>query len=240
GEPVSEDEVFVAVKTCKKFHNTRVPVVQKTWGKQTKHIEYYSEEADESIPTIDLGVPNTEGGHCAKTYAILVCAVRQAHIAVITCLVCPGHCAKTYTILVCAVRQAHISVITCLVCPGHCAKTYAILVRAVKQAHIANKKWLVITDDDTLLSVPRLRRLLACYDPTEPVALGERYGYGVNANYGYDYVTGGGGMVFSLPTVHQLLSCPCGAPNSPDDMHLGMCLKRFNIPVTHSPLFHQV
>ena len=42
-------------------------------------------------------------------------------------------------------------------------------------------------------SVPRLRRLLACYDPTEPVALGERYGYGVNANYGYDYVTGGGG-----------------------------------------------
>ena len=41
-----------------------VPVVQKTWGKQTKHIEYYSEEADESIPTIDLGVPNTEGGEC--------------------------------------------------------------------------------------------------------------------------------------------------------------------------------
>ncbi|KAI0214809.1 Beta-1,3-glucosyltransferase [Lamellibrachia satsuma] len=160
GEPVSEDEVFVAVKTCKKFHKTRVPVVQKTWGKQTKHIRYYSEEADESIPTIDVGVPNAEGGHCAKTYAILV--------------------------------------------------------RTVWQSHIDNKKWLVITDDDTLLSVPRLRRLLACYDPTEPIALGERYGYGVNANYGYDYVTSGGGMVFSLLTVRQLLGCRCSTPNSPD------------------------
>ncbi|KAI0216568.1 Beta-1,3-glucosyltransferase [Lamellibrachia satsuma] len=167
-----------------KFHKTRVPVVQKTWGKQTKHIRYYSEEADESIPTIDVGVPNAEGGHCAKTYAILV--------------------------------------------------------RTVWQSHIDNKKWLVITDDDTLLSVPRLRRLLACYDPTEPIALGERYGYGVNANYGYDYVTSGGGMVFSLLTVRQLLGCRCSTPNSPDDMHFGMCLKRLNIPVTHSPLFHQL
>ena len=42
-------------------------------------------------------------------------------------------------------------------------------------------------------SIERLRKLLACYDPSEPVALGERYGYAVPRGYGYDYITGGGG-----------------------------------------------
>ena len=39
-----------------------VPVVLKTWGKQTTNIEYYSEEEDESIPTVDLGVSNEKSG----------------------------------------------------------------------------------------------------------------------------------------------------------------------------------
>ena len=39
-----------------------VPVVKKTWGKETKHIEYYSDKEDPSIPTIDLGVENTKAG----------------------------------------------------------------------------------------------------------------------------------------------------------------------------------
>ena len=34
--------------------------------------------------------------------------------------------------------------------------------------------------------------------------------------------------------------CRCGADDAPDDMTLGMCLKRLAIPVTHSALFHQV
>ncbi|XP_050986065.1 beta 3-glucosyltransferase a isoform X3 [Labeo rohita] len=71
GQPVKSDNIFVAVKTCKKFHSDRVPVVKKTWGKQTSLLEYYSDYADPSIPTVDLGVPNTERGHCGKTFAIL-------------------------------------------------------------------------------------------------------------------------------------------------------------------------
>ena len=42
-------------------------------------------------------------------------------------------------------------------------------------------------------SLERLRRLLACYNPEDHLALGERYGYQVAKGYGYDYVTGGGG-----------------------------------------------
>ena len=42
-------------------------------------------------------------------------------------------------------------------------------------------------------SLDGLRRLLACYDPNNLVAMGERYGYGVSKGHGYDYITGGGG-----------------------------------------------
>ncbi|MEQ2303770.1 hypothetical protein AMECASPLE_020272, partial [Ameca splendens] len=48
-----------------------VPVVKSTWEKDAAHLEYYSDVTDASIPTIKLGVPNTEKGHCGKTFAIL-------------------------------------------------------------------------------------------------------------------------------------------------------------------------
>lgn len=42
------------------------------------------------------------------------------------------------------------------------------------------------------VSLPRLRSLLRCYDATEAVSLGERYGYGLGQK-GYSYTTGGAG-----------------------------------------------
>uniref|UniRef100_A0A8D3CS92 Beta 3-glucosyltransferase b n=1 Tax=Scophthalmus maximus TaxID=52904 RepID=A0A8D3CS92_SCOMX len=71
GDPVSKKDVFVAVKTCQKFHSERVPVVKATWEKDAGFLEYYSDVTDASIPTISLGVANTERGHCGKTFAIL-------------------------------------------------------------------------------------------------------------------------------------------------------------------------
>uniref|UniRef100_A0A672J8M8 Beta-1,3-glucosyltransferase-like n=1 Tax=Salarias fasciatus TaxID=181472 RepID=A0A672J8M8_SALFA len=183
GEPVNTDDIFVAVKTCRKFHKERVPVIKKTWEKDALFLEYYSDHADPSIPTIDLGVPNTERGHCGKTFAIL---------------------------------QRFLS------------------------SAVPNTKWLLVVDDDTLISLPRLRVLLSCYDPSEPVCLGERYGYGLSQG-GYSYITGGGGMVFSREAVVQLLGsgCKCYSNDAPDDMVLGMCLNALGLPVTHSALFHQ-
>ncbi|KAI4815013.1 hypothetical protein KUCAC02_005180, partial [Chaenocephalus aceratus] len=60
GEPVNKEDIFVAVKTCRKFHSERVPVIKKTWEKDAFFLEYYSDHADPAIPTINLGVPNTE------------------------------------------------------------------------------------------------------------------------------------------------------------------------------------
>ncbi|KAJ4935310.1 hypothetical protein JOQ06_016846, partial [Pogonophryne albipinna] len=183
GEPVNKEDIFVAVKTCRKFHSERVPVIKKTWEKDAFFLEYYSDHADPAIPTINLGVPNTERGHCGKTFAIL---------------------------------QRFLT------------------------SSVPNTKWLLVVDDDTLISLSRLQVLLSCYHPSEPVCLGERYGYGLSQG-GYSYITGGGGMVFSREAVVQLLNsgCKCYSNDAPDDMVLGMCLNAIGLPVTHSALFHQ-
>ncbi|KAM9348097.1 beta-1,3-glucosyltransferase [Symphorus nematophorus] len=183
GDPVSKNDVFVAVKTCQKFHLERVPVVKATWEKDAGFLEFYSDVTDASIPTISLGVPNTERGHCGKTFAIL---------------------------------------------------------RRFLSKAVPKTDWLLIVDDDTLISLPRLRRLLRCYDPKEAVSLGERYGYGLVQN-GYSYTTGGGGMVLSRVAVSRLVSsgCSCYSDDAPDDMVLGRCFTSLGVPITHSPLFHQ-
>ncbi|XP_059759033.1 beta-1,3-glucosyltransferase isoform X3 [Balaenoptera ricei] len=240
GNPVKKKDIFVAVKTCKKFHGDRIPIVKQTWAGQAGHIEYYSDYADSSIPTVDLGIPNTERGHCGKTFAILERFLNHSYDKI---------------------------------------------------------AWLVIVDDDTLISISRLQHLLSCYDASEPVFLGERYGYGLGTG-GYSYVTGGGGlpgapeaverkplagllppsrpqthvarlpppregllpgstraprhpslqqfrslmMVFSREAIRRLLAskCRCYSNDAPDDMVLGMCFSGLGIPVTHSPLFHQI
>ncbi|KAF7251241.1 Beta-1,3-glucosyltransferase [Varanus komodoensis] len=123
--------------------------------------------------------------------------------------------------------------------PSHCGKTFAILERFLNHSP-ATTPWLVIVDDDTLISISRLQTLLSCYEPNEPVILGERYGYGLGSG-GYSYITGGGGMVFSREAVQRLLAskCRCYSNDAPDDMVIGMCFSGLGIPVTHSPLFHQ-
>lgn len=91
----------------------------------------------------------------------------------------------------------------------------------------------------------RLMRLLTCYYPKNQIAIGERYGYRVwDSSSGYDYLTGGAGIALSAPLVYQMIDsdvCKCPSPNTPDDMFLfGICLRRLNVQLTHSSLFHQV
>ena len=48
-------------------------------------------------------------------------------------------------------------------------------------------------------------------------------------------------MIFSMPVVQKLADeCHCPNNDSPDDMILGVCLKRLEIPITHVPYIHQV
>uniref|UniRef100_A0A8C4NJW4 Beta 3-glucosyltransferase a n=1 Tax=Eptatretus burgeri TaxID=7764 RepID=A0A8C4NJW4_EPTBU len=185
GKPVPVEDIFFAVKTCKKFHHDRVPIVWKTWGPQAKNIEFYSDESDPSIPTITLGVRNTERGHCGKMFAILK--------------------------------------------------------RMSSHHELQSIPWLVIVDDDTLISVPRLAALLSCYNTKDPIYLGERYGYGLHTGGGYNYITGGGGIVLNREGLRRLLAsgCTCSSDDAPDDMILGMCFHSLGITTIHCPLFHQ-
>ena len=84
---------------------------------------------------------------------------------------------------------------------------------------------------------------MGCYNSNEPIAIGERYGYNVFSNYGYNYLTGGSGVVLSRPAIMKFSSnnCECPSNSTPDDMFLlGICFQQLNITIIHIPLFHQV
>ncbi|KAJ1354401.1 hypothetical protein KIN20_036816 [Parelaphostrongylus tenuis] len=96
--------------------------------------------------------------------------------------------------------------------------------------------------DDTLIGISRLLRLLSCYNSNEKIIIGERYGYGFSTpgSTGYDYPTGGSGMVFSTPAVQTIASeCACPADDSPDDMIIGVCARKTGIVIVHNAAFHQ-
>ena len=181
-------ETLVAVKTCGKYHEDRLPVIQKTWAVAAPNVMYFSEKAEIKWGTQTLkGVENTEKGHCQKTMAII--------------------------------EFFH------------------------QNAGKEKWKWLVIADDDTILSVQKLVEFLHCFDPDENIHLGQKYGYRVAlGTHGYDYVTGGGGMIFSRKLVDLIIQsgrCSCPRPDDPDDMHLGICMSNLGLKIVHSPRFHQ-
>ena len=66
-------KTLFAVKTCKKYHRERLPIIFDTWGKAALNIEYFSEYASRKYKTKVLPrvQQNTEKGHCQKTEAIL-------------------------------------------------------------------------------------------------------------------------------------------------------------------------
>ncbi|PIO74890.1 hypothetical protein TELCIR_03079 [Teladorsagia circumcincta] len=187
---IKPQDIFVGVKTFSEYHTTRIPVIKRTWSAHLPFIEYFSDLVNNVIPTVDSGVPNTERGHCGKTFVIL--------------------------------------------------KRFVDLL----DADVSSQKfsWLLISDDDTLISIPRLLRLLSCYDSNEKIIIGERYGYGFSSfgATGYDYPTGGAGMVFSPSAARTIVSkCACPADDAPDDMIIGMCSQRNDVAIIHNPAFHQ-
>ena len=45
-----------------------VSVIKKTWEAHVKHLIYFSDVADDSVPTVTLGIPNTERGSFTFTF----------------------------------------------------------------------------------------------------------------------------------------------------------------------------
>lgn len=129
---------------------------------------------------------------------------------------------------------------------GHCLKTLSILKLALNEVEEHNRNsntpilWIFLSDDDTILSVSGVCEVLGCFDPAADVYFGERYGYRLHSDDGFNYITGGGGIAFSFPTVRKIVqSCTCPTISSPDDMILGSCLHGLNVKAIHSSRFHQ-
>lgn len=90
-------------------------------------------------------------------------------------------------------------------------------------------------------SVSTLLGYLKRFDANADIYLGERYGYQLLSPNGFNYITGGGGIVFSLSVIEKLAHiCRCPSPHSPDDMIIALCLQRIGIEPIHSSRFHQV
>ncbi|XP_074031248.1 beta-1,3-glucosyltransferase isoform X2 [Leptinotarsa decemlineata] len=125
---------------------------------------------------------------------------------------------------------------------GYCLKTIAIMkyIANIIEKNDTDIKWIVIADDDTILGINALQKVLSCYDYNKKMAIGERYGYEMREPFGYNYITGGAGMVFSKPLLLEIIkNCRCPSENSPDDMYLGYCISKMGVQVTHVPGFHQ-
>jgi hypothetical protein len=138
---------------------------------------------------------------------------------------------------------------------GHCAKCLAIMKQFDR--HHGDKKWFVIADDDTTFSVPRLFRMLANYDHSKEIYLGERYGFshrssltpnaakaGTVHSHSNDYITMGGGVAFTRPLlkhlVHDCPFCTCSRDDEPDDMRFGNWVHSgLKLATTHDDRFHQ-
>ncbi|PIC27472.1 hypothetical protein B9Z55_019717 [Caenorhabditis nigoni] len=184
--PIQDSEIHLMIKTFEGHHKNRLEVLKNTWTSGVKRVEYCSDKEDRAIPTVDLGIGNTERGHCAKTWAIF---------------------------------------------------------RRFIDVSGAGAKWLVIADDDTLMNWKRLKQMLKMYDPNDKIIIGERYGFGfsIDGLSGYDYPTGGSGMIFTRSAIESILKvCPsCAADTDPDDMTIGICATSSGIPIVHESRLHQ-
>lgn len=90
-------------------------------------------------------------------------------------------------------------------------------------------------------SISTMLTYLQHFDPNMDIYLGERYGYQLLSSSGFNYITGGGGIVFSLSVIEKLVeNCQCPSSSSPDDMIIGLCLQYAGIEPIHSSRFHQV
>ncbi|XP_037961043.1 beta-1,3-glucosyltransferase [Teleopsis dalmanni] len=203
--PVRRAEIYFAIKTCKRFHTERIPIIEATWGPFTVHKRYFSDVADANVPTISVGLPNVETGHCSKTLAILRFALKD-------------------------IERINLQV----------NEVYNSETMEKTEAMKSAIQWIFLCDDDTLLSVAGICEILGCFNPHDNIYLGERYGYRLYAEDGFNYITGGGGIALSLPVVRLILQhCTCPSATAPDDMILGSCLHSLQLSAIHTPRFHQ-
>lgn len=120
---------------------------------------------------------------------------------------------------------------------GHCGKTDAI----IRNFDFKKFKFLVVLDDDTIIGKESLINLLRCYNHKVPMLIGQRYGFNLQNKFGYNYITGGGGMIFTSAAVELYKSSGCQCPDnsSPDDMVISNCLEDNNGFIVHEPSIHQ-
>ncbi|GIX82319.1 beta-1,3-glucosyltransferase [Caerostris extrusa] len=179
----------------------------------------FSDSEDPSIPTIQLNVENVATGHCQKTLSIMKFFDTGLLILSFDWLVI----VDDDTLLRCEGL-------------GFVQFRFRLALRDLpEQSCSRSLKHLFLKNN-----LIQTKCVSLCTDGAREVVIGERYGYSVSENFGYNYPTGGSGMIFSRKAIEKLVAfCHCPSNNSPDDMIIGVCLKNLDIDVTNSPFLHQ-
>jgi hypothetical protein len=121
-----------------------------------------------------------------------------------------------------------------------------IAAEAVRLVGGAGARWLVLVDDDTVLSADNLVAVLGKYDWREMVYVGaSSESHSANTYFSHSMAFGGGGVALSLPLAAALAEtldvCIERYPRlygSDDRLHA--CITELGVPLTREYGFHQV
>lgn len=131
-----------------------VSIVKETWGKDTQNIEYFSEKEDPAIPTINLGIPNTERGRFSKQLSIFfVYRKIMVHVFVGHSFLCTSKHAFDVPLWI---ERCEVNGISSTF-SGHCGKTMAMLRRWLKEKKFEKVSWFLIADDDTIIKYTQFK-----------------------------------------------------------------------------------
>eukprot|EP00922_Rhytidocystis_sp_ex-Travisia-forbesii_P065152 GHVS01096838.1.p1 GENE.GHVS01096838.1~~GHVS01096838.1.p1 ORF type:complete len:668 (+),score=59.17 GHVS01096838.1:153-2156(+) len=234
------DQLAILIKTTEKHHETRVSQIRELWANElamesgvcgdqpSKKVELVFLSDAEGSDIVDLAVANTERGHCAKFYAML----KYFHEKL------PN---KGYLFITDDDSLVNIQNLLSLVAMVECRSNSGLttqlplLTRAKACVDDPSKCHEAKMSDVQVNSVGPLKLI--------PLYLGERYGYAHwTSKRGYDFITGGGGMLLDKAAVNELMNCKqcrCSRPDEPDDMAVGRWMKSLGITARNYMGFHQ-
>ncbi|RXM95451.1 Beta-1,3-glucosyltransferase [Acipenser ruthenus] len=201
GDPVDKKDIFIAVKTCRKFHKERIPVVKKTWQKHAALIEYYSDHADATIPTINLGVPNTERDAYFIPWHWLAKKVKDEPLK------------SDFTI---DLKHENLPIVLLVHKLSENEAGWSILpiMPRFSATYGRNSSWIFFLEEETTLKIPKLLETLSRFDKEQEWFLGKplhddestiihHYAFADNPTV-FKYPDFAAGWALSMPLINRL------------------------------------
>eukprot|EP00921_Rhytidocystis_pertsovi_P015610 GHVQ01024816.1.p1 GENE.GHVQ01024816.1~~GHVQ01024816.1.p1 ORF type:complete len:646 (-),score=74.99 GHVQ01024816.1:322-2076(-) len=249
-------QLAILVKTTKQNHETRLPQLRDLWandetlkkaeghqGSSKPLIDLLFLSDDHQQGVIDMGVENPGRGHCSKFFGMLEHFYHNLPHKNLVYIVDDDTLVNVYNLVSFLVLINYAPMWTTAqweVPPLDTAAAPSAMHTGAreffKHSLTANNPGPQGTRHCELEKMRQAR--------ISPLYMGERYGLGHSkASNGYDYITGGGGILMDREAVGLLLqkckTCRCNKPDDFDDMAVGRWFHAMRVPARHHRGFHQ-